>query len=126
MPEKKKEKSRIRETPNLSTVADRSTNTERSIQGHSAVQCSVVQCSALFCTSLHFTALHCTALHCTALCPCMLLSVLVLLSESVERFGVSHMRDFFYFFIFCCYHYKICSAVQCCAALCSTVQCGAV
>ena len=32
-------KSRIQETLNLSTDADRSTNTERSMQGHSAVQC---------------------------------------------------------------------------------------
>ena len=81
------------------TDADRSTNTERSIQGHSEVQSSAVQNSALNCTALHYialhyTALHCTALHCTALGPCMLLSVLVLLSASVERFGVSRMRDF--------------------------------
>ena len=57
----------IRETPNLSTDADRSTNTVRSIQGHSAVQCSAVQNSALHCTALHCNALHCTPLHCTVL-----------------------------------------------------------
>ena len=58
-------KSRIRETPKLSTDADRSTNTERNIQGHGAVQCSAVHCTALHCTTLHSTSLHCPALHCT-------------------------------------------------------------
>ena len=50
------------------------------------VQCNAVQCSAE---------------QCSALWPCMLLFVLVLLSASVERFGVSRMRDFFlnYFLI---------------------------
>ena len=85
-----------------------------------ALQCNVLYCPSLHCTVLHrnalrrtalhctalhsallFTALHCTALllftalHCTALhCTALLLSVLVLLSASVERFGVSRMRDF--------------------------------
>ena len=54
------EKSRIRETPNLSTDADRSTNTERSIQGHSAVQCSTEQCSAV-----QWSAVQCSAVQCT-------------------------------------------------------------
>ena len=41
-------------------------------------------------------------------------SVSLLLLASVERFGVSRMRDFF-LLNFCCYHYKIFSSVQCSA-----------
>ena len=60
----------------------------------SAVQNSAVQCSGVQCSAVQCSAVQCTVLHSTALWPCMLLSVLVLLSASVERFGVSRMRDF--------------------------------
>ena len=64
-----------------------------------ARHCTAMGCNAMYCTVIHGTALfctvmHCAALHCTALWPCMIHSVLVLLLASVERFGVSRMRDF--------------------------------
>ena len=60
-----------------------------------ALHYTALHCTTLHCTVLHCTGLYCTALHCTALYPCMFLSVLVRVSASVERFGVSRMRDFF-------------------------------
>ena len=50
-----------------------------------ALYCAAQNCTALLYTELHCMELHCTALHCT---------VLVRLSASVERFGVSRMRNF--------------------------------
>ena len=52
-------------------------------------------------------------------------SVSVLLLASVERFGVSRMRDFF-LFIFGCYHYKKCSSVQRSAVQPNAVCCSAL
>ena len=67
-----KEKSRIRETLNLSTCAESSTDTEIIFTAlfynalnctllHSLLHCTELQYNALFCTALHCTALHCTA-----------------------------------------------------------------
>ena len=59
-------KSRIRETPNLSTDADRRTNTERNIQEYSAVQCCALQFSAVHNSAVQCSAVQCSALHCSA------------------------------------------------------------
>ena len=47
---------------------------------------TALHCTVWHCTAQHFKALHCTGLHCT---------VSVFFSASVERYGVSRMRDFF-------------------------------
>ena len=55
-------KSCIRETPNLSTDADKSTHTVQC----RAVQCSVVQCSAVQYSTVHCSPVHCSAVQCRA------------------------------------------------------------
>ena len=54
--------------------------------------------------------------------------VSVLLLASVERFGVSRMRDFFYLFLVVIItKYAVqCSAVQCSLMQCVAVRCGLV
>ena len=58
------EKSRIRETLNLSACADNSTDAKRNPK---KIMCQVMHCTALHCTALHCTTLRCTALHCTVM-----------------------------------------------------------
>ena len=82
------------------------------------VKFNAVQGIELLCIkTIYFLTLQCSAVQCSAVegqqpptrltkspkaekNPCMFLSVSVRLSASVERFGVSRMRDFFFIFIF--------------------------